>query len=72
MRLRSKIQTPKNKRRNQTLKSAFQIRRLVSFSLMIVLTANPILAMPQGVLAVGNEVSYSLAFHWYNSGWSCG
>jgi RHS repeat-associated protein len=53
----------------QTLKSACQLRRLVSVFLMLVLSVNPILAMPGGVISLSPEVSYSLAFQWYNSGW---
>lgn len=52
----------------QTLKSAFQFRRLVSVFLILVLTSNPILAMPQGIIGIGNDLSYSLAFYWYNTG----
>lgn len=44
--------------------------RVIAFVLMLVLIANPVLAMPQGYLALGNEMSASLAFHWYNSGWA--
>jgi hypothetical protein len=54
----------------QTLRSAFSLRRLVSVFLMLVLSVNPILAMPQGVIGLGNEIRYNLAFHWYNSGWA--
>lgn len=54
----------------QAMKSAFQIRRLISLCLMLVLTANPILAMPGLGASLSNELSYSLAFQWYNSGWA--
>lgn len=40
----------------------FQFRRLVSLCLMLVLTANPILAMPGLGASLTNELSYSLAF----------
>ncbi|MFN7928342.1 MAG: RHS repeat-associated core domain-containing protein [Blastocatellia bacterium] len=43
-------------------------RRAISLMLCVVLLANPILAMPQGVLILSNEFRYSLAFYWYNSG----
>ena len=43
-------------------------RRAISLMLCVVLLANPILAMPQGVLTLSNEFRYSLAFYWYNSG----
>jgi hypothetical protein len=48
----------------------FQVRRLVSLYLMLVLTANPILAMPGLGASLSHELSYSLAFQWYNSGWA--
>ncbi len=48
----------------------FQLRRMVSLGLMLVLTANPILAMPGLGASLSHEFSYSLAFQWYNSGWA--
>lgn len=45
-------------------------RQLMSLFLTITLVANPLLAAPQGLMAVGNEVRYGLSFWWVNSGWA--
>lgn len=54
----------------RSLVSLFQFRRLVSLLLIFVLCSNQVQATPQGFTLLGAELSHSLAFWWYNSGWA--